>query len=390
MASIDAEEDEGVVAVPHPALSLPQLLELEATCCRARKRATWWQANDKTPVRGPQGAIGRMLSDVLATRNKLVRERRLTQSQLRELVDSDIVSSGFNEFLAGDPTGDEAVAFAWGKTALVGILTGGREIQSIPENEEDNAEWNTSARKVCQRIVSFFFPRDKDRLILSGERIRDKIWFFDDEFRLGCENPRTSWEVAAELRSLAYYAKRFHQCRIVRVSDTQRFPQINAEGALDRTGEATIECLKNGVSVVYVFAKRKDGSPAEASFERFRQFAVERLAEVPEALNNLQCVELGLDQRAKTANSNIFVGAYFNPSLRWALYEHRDGDELDNVLIVSRRTEHGSSAFTPATKEVTDFTEWVAAFVDPELSKPTEPAKKKSARRRANKSTSSD
>jgi len=280
--------------------------------------------------------------------------------------------------------------------------------------------------ELADRIVTFFFPRAATTAgsFRYPETSGD---FFDVAYRFASE-PIRSAEAMSEIFALTT-AVEPRLCvtsesagtsspgigRIIRSSGSERFLQVRPEGkSLTRSGEATVEAIRNGVKVEMLFPRREaHEGPTEAEssariFEaicatvcppddcsRLRLLPCDRSSlvgankdwagdflsailrfvyheyEVNPQLNALltQLSNAKLQTRSKARSAGKVETE--RPSLACETSWHHDHCEGANIwerprahkyLMVSRSPTHGPCAWGPDAKEVHRFERWAESF----------------------------
>jgi hypothetical protein len=240
---------------------------------------------------------------------------------------------------------------------------------------------NRSQLELLHRIIEFYFPFDDEQLLHPPRGIRpDSRWFFDEEFKQ--ETLKTSREVVAELRSLAYAAKYCQgSCRIIRTSGKLRFAQMTQDmNEPEPSGRATIECLESGVKVFYLYpacAAGTNPTAAQQTAEEFDAFAKAQLVDKPTAYENLRLVALDTIQSSVDSGKHRWAGEYLSPILRWAFYECHEPKGVSRTLIASR--SRGAAEFCAAPDEAADFESWFNTVVGSNTA--SHPTRRKKVRR---------
>lgn len=360
-------------------LALPDLEMLEADFCRALMRNAWWEG-----AKGSKGCLGQMVKHFLDQRSQIDHERQ--GDNFKEFKQADLLKclrthpknrvrlrsinkASLSQFLSGRPPGDRWFSVARAALQYIllgtelnsGIASDGKSPAASPSGRQAEA---AMAHLVAQRIVSFFFPQEHPEQLREPPDIApDNVWFFSESVS-NMSIPATSRDAAAELRSLAYDCSvRKKSCRITRVSGRSGFKQVTDDcRKLTPTGELTIECLKAGVQVVYMFPNtRSKENQAANSAESFEMFARERLADSPHHLSNLVLVRINPDEIRGWNQETRWAGEFLSSIMVFALYE-REGSP--RTLIVSRSSNQWMTAFSPDHSEKETLSSWIAAFHD--------------------------
>jgi hypothetical protein len=330
-----------------------ELLGVESELCRSKNRPTWW-----TGIEEPLelAAVGRMLQEAIAIRNRVCRrmrsldsenaiDLRMDQEKLLEAIPGEPpAASSFSRFLNGNPPKRKGthdyVAIA--KTCFQLILLWNRTIEELPE----------PSKRIFNRMNDFFFKN-------LGLRTPDDdgLCFFDPRFQANAL-PCRSIEASAELRSLAFESKhRNAKCRVTRVSGGLRFPHFDGNG-LTETGDATIECLQSGVKIGIV-VPRNNISEAATSATHFAEYV---RCHHQDAEHNLRLVELEPGATLDGEDGRRWGGEYLSRYLRWAFYERIEPKDTA-ILLTARSRRNGPFAFVPDEVELRDFSVWADGFV---------------------------
>jgi hypothetical protein len=345
------------------AISPAQLLRLEAELCRARNRSIWWSG-----VSRDAGAVGQMINQFLAERRSAAQVEGagfedLRQTRLLELLHKGeyrlaIPPATFSEFLSGKPSaGGKHDWFDVAPVLLRYILAGTQQLQG-PHAE------------LVERICRFFFPPG----FAPGEIEADRnhTWFFHPRLRR-LASPATSAEATAELRAMIYYCSHVKpqgSGLIVRTSGKKQFMQVE-DGDLTTSGQVSIECLRAGVHVVFVYPKSKRGSDAAKTAVHFQTLASELLEDDAGAMARLHLLALepGDVRKIPGQNEEIWAGEYLSRTLRFLFHrcDIPSGSASWSTLSVARSQKWGLCGFQTDDDDVQAFETWCRTFVYPEI-----------------------
>src|SRR6516165_3727604 len=131
--------------------------------------------------------------------------------------------------------------------------------------------------------------------------------------------------------------------------------------SLESTGELSLECLKTGGVITYVYPKLPNNAAetsAESSAKAFRAIAQEQLFK--NELANLRLLALDPCAIKEIDNSIRWGGEYLSPVFWWAFYER---DNQDNLFVACRPGIDGTRLVPVDNKEKKDFENWQKAFI---------------------------
>ena len=352
------------------------LRQLEAELCRSKHRSAWW-----TGAETDAGAVGRMTCRFLDCRNQTqwvrAKHGELSQTRLLEKLENvgHVLSSAtLSNYLNGKAnTGGNRDWYAVAPAMLRLVLQGTRD---VAQGEQS---------KLVDRIVEFFFP--KGFKPGNVEVDRNKAWYFHPKLKR-LDMPATTEEAVAEIRAIAFYcgpeAATRGRATIVRTSGQKRFLQLDGRGQLTSSGLATLDALRAGVDVAFVFPDLVEPTDAERSARHFYRIAQRRLD--PVALGHLQLAPVKPGDLRPGDAGATWGGEYLSRTLRY-VYHRCEPDvapgsatsgahrwEPWSTLLVSRDPQWGPCAYQTDDQDVAAFEQWWVEFRAPSAGAATETA----------------
>ncbi len=379
--------------IPIRGLDEAMLLKLEAESCRAAKRTYFWLKGAKEV--SICGALGQMINYFRKKRNAILKDSELTQEQLWDCVlaatreqpqmeDREVPPGEYNRFrnfLNGRPAKSDELSdwLSNARQSLDLVLRGNMQGAIWGEEALDEKEQlvrREAAAVVAKRISGFFFPRPNDQLSFSGpiDSHLDSTWLFHEELR-HYPHPCTANEVCGELRSLAYDSMRGAACKITRVSGGPRFPQLEQDGKLSSTGLATIDAMRAGVRVTYVYPKLPKGcaaTEAEQSAKRFQYLVKEESKANPLRREAVDKLLVAVDPTSSDDSDGVrrWAGQYLSPITLFVHYERQlpestfhDRAREEYLFIVMHPSKMGMRLVSLDNHDRSDFLAWARAFV---------------------------
>lgn len=342
-------------------ISQAVLQEIEDEFCTPSIRKAAWIGAECG--KAAQGKILAKIRDKRTEKSKTMGIRRVTNvaicARLRYTNGVEISPADLGAFLNGTQVGKKP----WEKysSEMMGfILLGGRTQRSDDDGdapEDQPVKIDAKQEAIARRIIDYFF----------GEQ----SMIFNEKYRY-CHYEVTPHEAIKQMDALRRRHSSFTnsdsevKSRIIRVSNGKRFLQMNDYGGSTASCKPTIQCLKDGVEVFYVFPKAQEPTEAQTSAEKFREFVADSNEIDKSSLARLKLI--AIEEDSVIANGVIrFSTEYFNP--RWRIvfhYSEVNSEPGYMNLMLSRGTNYPPSTFEADDEECTDFFNWTKLFVDRE------------------------